>query len=336
MTSLPSAQAIGGPERPVAEVDRPPVRPRHQGHLMLAPEAGRLAEMGHMAETRHIAEILQHSMLDVVPPQVGGLEVAARYRPAPSAAVIGGDWHDVFPFDAGAIGVSIGDVCGKGIKAAAIMGRLRTAMEAIAADEPSPAMVLSKVNRMLCRLSARSVHEPGEPQDAAYLATALYGRLDPSSNTFVYAVAGHPGPIVIDSSRGSARLDEPEPNLPLGVEPDASFDQQHLGLPPAGMLLVFTDGLFERRDTPIDDSLKSLVQQAAGLGGGLVGEVADGLLAATQGRSAPTDDIALVLLSWQGPSSGEPDRTHRQAEPAAACDAGQSVTGRRRESVLRP
>lgn len=297
-------QLQAGDSPRVEEVERLPMGLRDHKRLEYPPAARLIAETRQIVETRQIAEILQHSLLDVVPARVGGLDVAARYRPAPSAAVIGGDWHDVFALGNGGIGVSIGDVCGKGIKAAAIMGQLRTAMEAIAADEPSPAVVLNKVNRMLCRLSARNELDPAGHDEAAYLATALYGRLDPSSSTFLYAVAGHPGPIIIDSGRGSAQLHEPEPNLPLGVEPDTSFRQEHLGLPAAGMLMVFTDGLFERRGTPLQDSLNSLVQQAAQLSGSPVGEVADGLLEATQARATQADDIALVLLGWRGPQSG--------------------------------
>jgi PAS domain S-box-containing protein len=251
-----------------------------------------------LRQSRQIAEVLQRSLLDVVPARVGGLDVAVRYQPAQSSATVGGDWHHVFPLDGGPVGVSVGDVGGKGIEAAATMGRLRTTLSAIAADEPSPGIVLSKVNRMLCRLASQTRDAPGRC-DHDLLATAMYGRLDPRTGEFVYAVAGHPGPIVIDAAGGPARLHEPEPNVPLGLAPDTVFHEERLQLPAQGMLLAFTDGLFERRDTPLQQSLDALVNQVTDLSGRSVDQIADTLLkVATATGPDRADDIALVVTGW--------------------------------------
>jgi PAS domain S-box-containing protein len=249
--------------------------------------------------SRQIAEVLQRSLLDIVPGQVGDLAVAVRYHPAQSSATVGGDWHHVFPLETGSVGISVGDVGGKGIEAAATMGRLRTTLSAIAADEPSPGVVLSKVNRMLCRLAGQARDDPDAPHDSDLMATAVYGRIDLAAREFVYAVAGHPGPIVIDGTSGRARLPEPEPNLPLGLEPDTVFHEERLQLPAHGVLLAYTDGLFERRDTPLQESLDALVDQATGLAGSSVDEIADALLGtAIHTQPGRADDIALVVTGW--------------------------------------
>jgi PAS domain S-box-containing protein len=252
-----------------------------------------------LRESRQIAEVLQRSLLEVVPARVSGLPVAVRYHPAISSALVGGDWHHVFTLESGAVGISVGDVVGKGIKAAATMGRVRTALATIAADEPSPGVVLGKVNRMLCRLAATLEHDPHLHPDSDLLATSLYGRIDHTTHEFVYAVAGHPGPIIIDTGLGAARIEEPTPNLPLGVESDTIYQEERLQLPTAGALIVFTDGLFERRDTPLQESLDTLVQHATTLTGRSVEQIADALLeAATHTPPEWADDIALIVIGW--------------------------------------
>jgi PAS domain S-box-containing protein len=253
-----------------------------------------------LRESRQIAEVLQRSLLDAVPDQVGRLDVAVRYRPALSNAMVGGDWHDVFPLDGGLVGVSVGDIGGKGIQAAAAMGRVRTALAAVAAAEPSPGMVLNRVNRMMCRLATDLDGSTDRERSAPeLLATALYGRLDVSGREFVYAVAGHPGPIVIDTAGRTAWMHDPEPNLPLGLAPSTRHRQQCLRLPAEGKLLAFTDGLFERRDTPLQESLDALVGHATRLAGCTEKQIADTLLdAATHGQPDWADDIALVVAGW--------------------------------------
>jgi serine phosphatase RsbU (regulator of sigma subunit) len=192
----------------------------------------------------------------------------------------------------------VGDVGGKGIEAAATMGRLSTTLSAIAADEPSPGVVLSKVNRMLCRLAEKTLDDAGR-HDNDLLATAVYGRLDLFSSEFVYAVAGHPGPIVIDGISGVARLHEPEANLPLGLQPDTVFHEERLRLPAHGVLLAFTDGLFERRGTPLQESLDALVDQVTSVADRPVEQIADALLeGAIHTRPDQADDIALVVTGW--------------------------------------
>jgi serine phosphatase RsbU (regulator of sigma subunit) len=179
------------------------------------------------------------------------------------------------------------------------MGRVRSAMAAIAQDEPSPGRVLTKVNRMLCRLSQASLDELGSRYpNTDLLATALHGRLDRRSGTFVYAVAGHPGPIVVDPVAGSARLSDPTPNLPLGIDASTRYLEQVLRLPARGSLLAFTDGLFERRDESIDTSLATLVARATRFADHTVDQLADALLEGATTHSGWSDDVALVVLGW--------------------------------------
>jgi serine phosphatase RsbU (regulator of sigma subunit) len=212
--------------------------------------------------------------------------------------------------DGGQVGITIGDVGGHGSEAAAVMGRLRTALAAIAPDEPDPGRVLAKVNRMLCRIAAQAAHDPttGVARSAdsgTLLTTALYGRLDPTARRFTYAVAGHPGPVIIDAATATAWLDDPPPNLPLGLDPGADYTPRRVPLPAQGKLLVCTDGVYERRGTSITDSLTALVANAARLASHHVDDIADALLAAAP--PAPpqwSDDLALVIVDWSPDGAG--------------------------------
>jgi PAS domain S-box-containing protein len=264
-----------------------------------------------LRETHRVAEILQRSLLDAVPHQVAGVTVAARYQPAGSVATVGGDWHGVFPLADGLVGVTVGDVTGHGVDAASVMGRIRTWISARAWDQPSPAAVLRTVNQMLCRMSdpvprgprpAGGVGRPDEvfgSGDGVQLATALYGRLDPVHRTFDYAVAGHPGPISVDSASATAWLERPHPNLPLGLDPDLEFVDQHLSLPAEGKLVVFTDGLFEHRGISIEESLEAVAKQAAQLADRSVDQLADSLVALAPPSALPwSDDLALVVVQY--------------------------------------
>lgn len=253
-----------------------------------------------LEETHKIAEILQRSLLDALPSHLRGLDIAARYLPAVSSAMVGGDWHDVFALPGGLVGLTVGDVSGHGIEAAAVMGRLRTALAAIAAVEPSPATVLTQINHMLCRMPL-PLHQDGTEGAAkgSLFATTLYGQVDPRAHEFTYALAGHPGPVVVDAATGEVRLHDVSPDPPLGVTASALFTEHHLRLPERGRLLMFTDGLYERRGTGLTDSLRTLTERVAELSECPVDVLADALVAGAP-PTAPqwSDDLALIVLGW--------------------------------------
>jgi serine phosphatase RsbU (regulator of sigma subunit)/anti-sigma regulatory factor (Ser/Thr protein kinase) len=291
--SLVGVLALTGIEaRPLVDADRTLLQ------NVAAQAAQALRRVQRLERDQRIAQTLQSSLLDAVGSQVAGLDVTTRYQPAQAYAMVGGDWHDVFEVAPRVAGISVGDVCGHGVEAAAVMGRVRSAMAGIAQDEPSPGAVLAKVNRMLCRLATAAFEWPRPgPTATDLLATALYGRLDHAAGTFRYAVAGHPGPIVLDRGARTAQLAHPAPNLPLGIDPAAGYREHVLHLPRHGRLVAFTDGLFERRDEALDVSLAALVDRVAQLADLDVEHLADALLArSTHPRQG--DDIALVVLGW--------------------------------------
>jgi serine phosphatase RsbU (regulator of sigma subunit) len=291
--SLVGVLALTGIEaRPLGDADRTLLQ------NVAAQAAHALRRVQRLERDQRIAQTLQSSLLDAVGSQVAGLDVTTRYQPAQAYAMVGGDWHDVFEVAPRVAGISVGDVCGHGVEAAAVMGRVRSAMAGIAQDEPSPGAVLAKVNRMLCRLATAAFERPRPgPTATDLLATALYGRLDHAAGTFRYAVAGHPGPIVLDRGARTAQLAQPAPNLPLGIDPAAGYREHVLHLPRHGRLVAFTDGLFERRDEALDVSLAALVDRVAQLADLDVEHLADALLArSTHPRQG--DDIALVVLGW--------------------------------------
>ena len=195
------------------------------------------------AEERAEAHLLQEAFLPRVLPQTGTLGLAAAYLPARDAAM-GGDWYDAFPVEGG-LCLVIGDVAGHGLRSAALMAQLRNAVRAFADEDPTPDRVLTRLNRMLCRL------EPDET------ATAIVAVWNAASGTIVRSSAGHP-PVL------RCRVDEtdflpPAPDcLVLGVDPDWVYASQVKVLRPGTTLLFYTDGLVETRGRSIDEGMDDL------------------------------------------------------------------------------
>ena len=242
------------------------------------------AERRRASATRGLAETLQRSLL-TDPPQRPGLQVAARYRPAAQEARVGGDWYDAFPSATGGTTVVIGDVTGHDWTSAAVMGQLRNMLRGIAhAVDAPPAPVLSALDQ--------AMHGTG----MTTLATVVLARVDvdpAGSGVLRWSNAGHPPPLVLRAD-GSAELLERPQNLLLGVDPGAQRSDHALPLGPGDTVVLYTDGLVERRDATIDDGLQLLVDAATALAGRPVEELCDELLAAI----APdqSDDVALLVL----------------------------------------
>ena len=194
-----------------------------------------------------VAMVLQRSLLPRRPVEAVGVAVASRYLPARDE--VGGDWYDVFELPHGLIGVAIGDVVGHGIKAAALMGQLRTALHAYAIQGHGPARTLDLVDRFVQSMS----------EDA--MATAGYAVLDPETGNVSFASAGHLPPII--TGAGSARVTAVAPSPPLGTFPYGSVAEHSLVLETGETLVLYTDGLVERPGEPLDRSIETL---AAALG----------------------------------------------------------------------
>lgn len=193
---------------------------------------------------RTTAMRLQRSLLPAAPPRLADLDIASAYLPGEQGARVGGDWFDVIALSADRVALVIGDVMGRGIDAAAVMGQLRAAIQAYAVMDLPPAQVLDQLNRLVCQLP----HEQ--------IATCVYAVYDPSEGTLRWANAGHLPPAMV-APDGAVTLLEADLGMPLGVD-RAIFADMARPMPEGARLLLYTDGLVECRDTPLHDRLGRL------------------------------------------------------------------------------
>ncbi|MFE2911894.1 SpoIIE family protein phosphatase [Kitasatospora indigofera] len=194
---------------------------------------------------RGAALALQRHLLPQVPPRLAGLEIAYRYQPAQATQEVGGDWFDAIPGEADTSVLVIGDVMGSGIKAAAAMGQLRTAARTLADLALDPSQVMRHLDRITEGL--------GES-----MATCLYAVHDPRRARCRLCNAGHLPPVLVPR-HGSPRLIDLPTGAPLGVG-GVPFEARDLGLTTGDLLVLYTDGLVETRDQPIDARLDLLLQ----------------------------------------------------------------------------
>ena len=225
------------------------------------------------------AHLLQEAFLPRVLPQAGSLGLAAAYLPARDAAM-GGDWYDAFPVDGGLFLV-IGDVAGHGLRSAAVMAQLRNAVRAFADEDPTPERVLTRLNRMLCRL------EPGET------ATAIVAVWNAAAGTIVRSNAGHP-PVLRCRVDKTDFLPPPAGRLMLGVDPDWVYMAETKVLRPGTTLLFYTDGLVETRDRGLEEGMEDLRTFAEGLPDLLPQALCDRVLEWRLGAARREDDMCLL------------------------------------------
>ena len=212
--------------------------------LQLAADRAALAVQALNAQMdRAAAGALQHSLLPSALPTVGGLEMAARY--VPGSGHVGGDWYDVFFLPSGEVCTVIGDVAGTGLKAAVIMGRMRSALRAYALETTDPAEVLDRLDRKMRHF---------EPQA---MATVLYAVFSPSLDQVHISCSGHLPPLMAAPGQPAAPV-EVFPDLLIGVPGTAPRRTKTVTVPAGGVLCLYTDGLVERRDRPIDDGIARL------------------------------------------------------------------------------
>jgi PAS domain S-box-containing protein len=198
----------------------------------LASRAAVAIENAQLYEREHrVAATLQRTMLPAALPTVDGLTFDAVYYPGATEAEIGGDWYDAIALADGRVVVSIGDVTGRGLTAAVIMGRMRQAIEALATYESDPMRLLDAGDSVLRRTHADAI------------VTALVGVIDPVARTLTYATAGHPTPIVRAADGTIRQL--PGRGMPLGLRDGRQPPPTSVVLPPASLVVFFTDGLVE-------------------------------------------------------------------------------------------
>lgn len=241
----------------------------------LALERSRLYE-----EQRDVAHVLQQSMLGGAPRRDPRYDVAAHYEPSSEHLEVGGDWYDTFGAPDGRVAIVIGDVVGRGLAAASAMGQLRSAVRALAGTGVGPAGVLTLLDTFVDQVPA------------AQYATLVYAEVDLAAGAMRFACAGHLPPLLLDPS-GAPRLLMDGRSPPLGAQAGPPRGEAVVALPKGALLLLYTDGLVERRGELIDDGLDRLVATAA-QGPHSDPEALVGRLAAALLPGASDDDVCLL------------------------------------------
>ncbi len=246
--------------------------------VALAIDHARVYEREH-----RIAETLQRSLLPEHLPDLPGLDVAARYLPAADEAEVGGDWYDVLSVPGGGVGLVMGDVAGKGLAAASMVGRLRSALRAYALEGHAPGRVLEQLNRLI-------MTEAGESQ----MATLIYLVVDPAEGEVRWVNAGHPPPLLLDGGNRPQYL-EGGSSVPLGVLPFPDFEEVAAPMHPGGTVVLYTDGLVERAGEHIDRGLGRLAE-AVREAPAEPELLCDHVLSRLVPEGGTPDDIALLTL----------------------------------------
>jgi PAS domain S-box-containing protein len=234
-------------------------------------------------QERETALMLQRSLLPRSLPQLPGLQVAHRYLPGTAGAEVGGDFYDVLALPGGQVGLVVGDVMGRGVAAAAVMGQLRAAVRAYAVVEQRPAVLLQLVDAAASSLEQTAI------------TTCLYGVYDPVARTLRLASAGHL-PLLVVHRDGGGEYVEVDPGPPLGVAGGKPVEVQ-VDVPDGAVLLLFTDGLVEGKDQPVEDGLLALRNAVAAAADLDVETLCDALLCAMGRDGEPDDDIALLAVA---------------------------------------
>ncbi|MFH9656702.1 SpoIIE family protein phosphatase [Streptomyces sp. NPDC017248] len=248
-----------------------------EDQLLLSLLAGHLAQglvrVHQIDQQRETAIALQRAILGPSHLPDG---FAVRYEPATQPLEVGGDWYDTVALPDGRIGIVVGDCVGRGLEAATVMGQLRSACRALLLQDASPAQTLMALDRFAAGI-------PG-----ALCTTVFCGVLDPETGRLSYSSAGHP-PGILAQHDGTTRLLEDGRSLPLAVRPGRTRPEGECTIPARATLLLYTDGLVERRRRP----LSAGIHQA--------GE------AVQDGRDAAVDDLATQVMTRLAPENGYDD-----------------------------
>jgi sigma-B regulation protein RsbU (phosphoserine phosphatase) len=263
--------------------------------LQLVADRVALAVQARLSQVeRTAAGVLQRSLLPPRLPDVPGLELAARYVPGEEGQV-GGDWYDVFALPSGRLWLVMGDVAGRGLAAAVVMGRLRAALRAYTLDDSAAAGVLGRMDTNVQQF---------EPE---VMATVLCATLEPSFDRLHLSSAGHPAPVLAVPGQPAVMLDVPI-DPPLGVRGPLQRRTSTIDVPPDALLLLYTDGLVERRTASLESNLERL---RASMIAGPAESVVMALFAKLVGSEALGDDIAMLAVRRIGsaivPASRRPD-----------------------------
>jgi integral membrane sensor domain MASE1 len=281
----------------------------------LADLTGQALERAELYEREYtIAHQLQRDLLPRIPDHLPGVTAGAAYRPARPGHEVGGDWYDVFELPGGRVGFAVGDVVGHDLRAAATMARLQILLRAVARTGTGPAAVL------------HALDEACDQIDGADCATVGYAEYTPADRCLRYACAGHPPPLLVAGNITEFLLEGRSPPLGIPAGPRAEADTR---LASAAMLIWFSDGLIERRDSDLDHGLDRLAATAAALPGTLpLGKPqawADALLdSLTSGHDSQhhgtEDDTVVACLHLHAPT--DPPSDAPRQEPHRPDDVG--------------
>ncbi|MFF8844305.1 SpoIIE family protein phosphatase [Streptomyces sp. NPDC015127] len=296
--------------------------------LWLAEELATRAAVSIHKARRHTRErtntmTLQRSLLPQTLPDQAALEIASRYLPASTESGVGGDWFDVIPLSGARVALVVGDVVGHGMRAAATMGRLRTAVRTLADVDLPPDELLTHLDDLIIHLSADEAGTEGAGEAAGGIGTTcLYVVYDPVSCRCTLARAGHPPPAVVSPEGAVYLLDVPVgPPLGLGGLP---FETIETELPEGSILALYTDGLLQVRDRDIDDALDGLLA-ALSRPASTLDTVCDRVLTGLLTRR-PDDDVALLVARTRALHADRVAVWDLPPEPSVVAEARRRTT----------
>jgi PAS domain S-box-containing protein len=242
----------------------------------------------HEREHRQVVS-LQEAILPKRLPQLDGVDAAFRYIPGSLDTEVGGDWYDLFGFPGGRIGLVVGDVIGKGITAAAGMGRVRAALRALAFTDPSPRAVITGLDRLF-----------DATENAESLTTVVYAVLDPERRTLCISDAGHLPLLVLqaDGRAGYLETEEQEAATPLGLSEERG--EYEVSLEAGDVVIGFSDGLVETRDAAITVGLERLRRAAENAPAGDLDALLDHLVDEMLRDQEQDDDVTLLAVRVGG------------------------------------
>ncbi|WP_183061994.1 SpoIIE family protein phosphatase [Motilibacter peucedani] len=264
-------------------------------------------------QQRSAAVALQRSLLPEGLGDVEGLQVAWRYLPGAKGTKVGGDWADVFPLPSGRTAIVVGDVMGRGLRAAAVMGQVRTAVRVLAYQDPPPSEVLRSLDLAVSGLAD------------GQLVTCVYAVFDPAREVLTVASAGHVPPVMVGPD-GKARVLSVDGGLPvgvpLGVRADLGYEEVEIAMPHGSGLALYTDGLVEAPGRDVDAGIAGLVDALETHSWDDLEKLCD-LAVAAGVPHAPghPDDVALLLVRAASDAAGHVMTVDLPPDPAAVSPA---------------
>lgn len=290
-------------EFPKTDTDGDAEHPHHAGvliHLADVTDHAEAVERLRASERRQreAAVTLQRSLLPQELEQPDDLRVAATYQPGGTEAAVGGDWYDVITLGAGRTALVIGDVMGRGVRAAAVMGQLRTAVRAYARLDLPPHEVLQLLDGLAAEI------------DASQIATCVYAVHDPNEGLLAYASAGHL-PILVRDEDGTVRRAADPTGPPLGTG-GWLHTSGTIALGPGSTAVLYTDGLVERRGEDIDEGVAALERALSGAQG-TPAVICDRLMRALGVDADHDDDVAVMVLQQPARTGADAELFHNAA-----------------------